>query len=65
MSLIPFQHGKQFHVSVRFITEVGPDSMQYEQFLNILVRTCLEKLKLVNIKTDYFDPQVLGSDRYS
>ena len=53
-----FQHGNRFHINVRFICEVGPDSMQYEQFLNILLRTCLEKLRLVNIKADYFDPAV-------
>ena len=44
------------HVKIRLVGEVMPTDFHFVQFLNILLRTCMEELQLAQLGRNYYDP---------
>ena len=43
-------------VRIRLVGEVMPTDFHYVQFMNILLRTCMDELKLAQLGRNYYDP---------
>ena len=44
------------NVSIRLVGEVMPTDFHYVQFMNILLRTCMDELSLAQLGRNYYDP---------
>jgi len=48
--------GQMITVRIRLVGEVMPTDFHFVQFLNILLRTCMEELNLAQLGRNYYDP---------
>ena len=46
-------------ITVTFAKRLGPSDVGYRQFLNCMLKSCMERMNLVRWRREFCDPEVL------